>query len=374
MDHDCVPSAVSVAPKAERIIKKIPGKLPPPPKEIDVLMGDLRKKSIVDLHELLERQTKILLNKSLVNKLSDKGERASVLKDRIEKELKSRDELDKAASLLSKMTLNQLSALEWMGHCNPGHRGVISTNVDHPECEETNPLKILATHSGTTDHQKQISTINEEVTLVKPEDLLDSEDSIEISKVKDSLEPTLKVSKDQKMAESDMDVSKLPLRLNKTEPFAQAICERYGCKEGKDRFKPNKPLKPFTGTYPLKPTGRISTKPKRWEETNVTPPPLVHTDSKLLSLEESIKLQQEQNVKLKDIQIKHATEKLSSLHGIPMGDKIPRSVLNSMSYRDPIECHSDSDEDFNEADIEDQEIHDEDQQDSGTTVVYNVET
>ncbi|KAK3912442.1 DNA-directed RNA polymerase II subunit GRINL1A, partial [Frankliniella fusca] len=379
MSEDCVPSAATMPQKTERVIKKIPGKLPPPPKENIILMGDLSKKGTADLLELLERQIKILSNKSLVNKLADKGEKVSDLKNRIEKELKSRDELDNTANLLSNLTLNQLNALEWTGHCNPGHRNVTPSIADHPDIEENDPLKILATHSGTTDHKKQISILKQETTLVRAEDLINSGDEIENIKVEDSMKAEgskLEKGKGQKIGNNEIHsfLQNSTRPSSKTEPFAHFICERFGSKEGIERFKPNKPLKPFTGTYPIKPTGKISMKPKRYEETNVTPPPAVHADSKLLSLEESLKLQQEQNTKLKEIQIRHAAEKLSSLHGIRIDDTISTSVLNSMSYRDPVECRSDSDDDFNHADIEDQEIHDEDQLDRGTTVVYNVES
>lgn len=63
MDPDLVPSAASLNAKPETVIKKVPGTLLPLPKEKDVYMGDLFKKSIADLKELLERQNRILSNK-----------------------------------------------------------------------------------------------------------------------------------------------------------------------------------------------------------------------------------------------------------------------------------------------------------------------
>lgn len=93
----------------------------------------------------------------------------------------------------------------------------------------------------------------------------------------------------------------IPFLPGEPEPYSHFICERFGHKEFKERFKPNKPLKPFSGEFPFKPPGRVSSKPKRWEETNVTPPLPIHGDTKLLSLEESIEIQRTQNQKLRVI-------------------------------------------------------------------------
>lgn len=93
----------------------------------------------------------------LVNKLADKGAKAVDLKARIDHELKSRDEVDKTAGLLSEMNLGQLNALEWTGRCNPGHRTKPSPcEEDSVECDETDPLKIIASHCGATARKKQI--------------------------------------------------------------------------------------------------------------------------------------------------------------------------------------------------------------------------
>ncbi|XP_034253891.1 DNA-directed RNA polymerase II subunit GRINL1A [Thrips palmi] len=384
MDPQPVPSAASLVAKPESIIKKVPGKLVPLPKEKDVYMGDLSKKSVAELKELLERQVRILSNKSLVNKLADKGSKATELKERIEKELQSRDDVNKAANLLSAMSLNQLNALEWTGHCTPGlrykhptHESV--TNIDY---EETDPLKILVSHSGTTDHQKHLRILKPEASLIKPEDLIVSDEDhndeniqrVESKQDKESDVIRNETSDPQENKEKwEQKFSPTFPLPDEPEPFAHFICERYGHKEAKERFKPNKPLKPFTGSFPLKPTGRVSSKPKRWEETNVTPPLPLHPDTKLLSIEESLELQREQNQKLKEVQMRHAAEKLSSLHGIRMAEDIPISIVNSMAYRGQAECNSDSDDDcLNDTELE--ENHDEDQLDTGTTVVYTVET
>lgn len=63
MDSDVIPSAASVEARTERIIKKVPGKIPPTPKEKEIFTGNLKSKSTVDLKELLDRQKRILSNK-----------------------------------------------------------------------------------------------------------------------------------------------------------------------------------------------------------------------------------------------------------------------------------------------------------------------
>ncbi|KAJ1531931.1 hypothetical protein ONE63_000572 [Megalurothrips usitatus] len=373
MDAENVPSAVSLDHKPERIIKKVPGSIIPIPKEKDVILEDLSKRSTADLKELLERQSRILSNKSLVNKLADKGKKATELKARIEKELKSRDEVDTTANLLSEMSLSQLNALEWTGHCNPGHRKKISPHLEDPEYEETNPLKILACHSGTTDQKIQINCKDEEIGPATKDNSknVPLETSTNVSQ--EDVSVVTEENKTLPLSPAHSSLAK-PFAPDEPEPFAHFICNRFGHKENKERFKPNKPLKPFTGSFPFKAPGRVSSKPKRWEETNVTPPPALHADAKLLSLEESIEIQREQNRKLKEVQMKHAAEKLASLHGIHITQEIPASVLQSMDYRGAAQANSDSEEDVNEADLEDQELHDEDQMDRGGTVVYNVES
>lgn len=150
------------------------------------------------------------------------------------------------------------------------------------------------------------SILKPEASLVRPEDLADIEDSnikSSASNTKPDVETTVSDSNspDSKGNEETLDqkLKPAPPLPDEPEPYAHLICERYGHTEAKERFKPNKPLKPFTGSYPLKPTGRVSTKPKRWEETNVTPPIALHPDTKLLSIEESLDLQRDQNQKLK---------------------------------------------------------------------------
>lgn len=77
---------------------------------------------------------------------------------------------------------------------------------------------------------------------------------------------------------------------------------------------------------------------------------------------------------MQEVQIKHAAEKLGSFQGIRMAEQLPSNVLRSMAYRGPAESDIDSDEEMNEADLEDQEHHDEDQLEKGGTVVYNIES
>lgn len=156
------------------------------------------------------------------------------------------------------------------------------------------------------------SILKPEARLIKPEDLSDSNEVnignsdktiniVDSKHIKNASVPRSTTSGAEGINEQpDQKFTTLPLH-DEPEPYAHFICERYGHKEAKERFKPNKPLKPFTGSFPLKPTGRVSSKPKHWEETNVTPPVALHPDTKLLTIEESLELQRVQNQKLKVI-------------------------------------------------------------------------
>jgi len=78
------------------------------------------------------------------------------------------------------------------------------------------------------------------------------------------------------------------------------ICEKYDKTSGKERFKPNKLLKP----RPINSESTVSSKKEKkkgglWDESSAAPPPPVHGDTKLLTLQESLALQQEQTERLK---------------------------------------------------------------------------
>uniref|UniRef100_A0A1B6LRU8 Uncharacterized protein n=2 Tax=Graphocephala atropunctata TaxID=36148 RepID=A0A1B6LRU8_9HEMI len=313
----------------KRIINKIPGDIPAESKkEKQGYIGDLSQKTIPQLNDLLQRQLKILSNRVFISNLADKGEKIRKLKEAIEEELKGRDESERLSGMLAAMSVNgkeDMDALEWTGNCAPGHAA--RTDDTNLSDDDDDPLKILATHSGAGFHKKKHKVIKPEEPLINPSDLEPEGEVLEeyakhLCEKMDSVKP--------------VD----PKAKTKFLPFKTLSHSRPGCKQEVDR-------------------GR------RWEVTAATPPPPIHGDAKLVSLQESIKLQCEQQQKLKEIQTKHAAERLATTQDYSVG----RLPLSAGGYRDtlpPPSPPSSGDE------LSDQEVHDDEYPDGGGVVIYNL--
>ncbi|KAJ9592135.1 hypothetical protein L9F63_001363 [Diploptera punctata] len=318
------------------IIKKIPGEIPgPTPKEKQGYIEDLTKKTKSELLELIERQDKLLGNKTFAIRLPDKGAKITQLRSRLAEELAQRDEVEKACGLLSGLNLGKPSVtdeIEWTGSYSP-HNKCNKLDSDDESDDERNPFKILASQAGVGTYRKKLRVENGEPSLIKPEDL----EEIHSHKI---------VGKD------DVYVKRLCDKLQKpTETKKEKYLPHRTTKSGQlDGYK--KPLGPH------------------WEVTAATPPPPVHGDTKLISLHESLDLQKEQATKLQELQAKQAAEKLAAQLGLKMGDTLPDPTLRS-AYRDE-QYHSDSSSDSEDemANI-DGEFEEEEPEKDGA-VIYNI--
>lgn len=325
----------------QNIIKKVPGNLPPPTKkESQGYIDDLSKKQKFELEELLERQNKIISNKSFISKLPDKGEKIKAFRDKIAKELANKNEVEQAAKLLSRLNIASegkaaMNELEWTGKYSetPNTEKIVELDSD----DEEDPLKILAQPTGTGVHKKKIIHVPTEETLIKPEDL----EEITSFKSSEPLEPE----------------------------HVKYILDKVQASES-NKQKKKEPFKPYKTTKsnvhdPMKEKERKLH--KNWEVTAATPPLTVHGAAKVLSLTESLTLQKEQAEKLQEIQAKHAAERLAEQLGLHKVGNVPVNIGN---YRLHGENESSS---SSESENEDNEIHDEDDDKRGT-VVYTVES
>ncbi|XP_047988081.1 uncharacterized protein LOC125227783 [Leguminivora glycinivorella] len=312
---------MTVPPTMKKINKKIPGILPPPPKtEIDGKISDLSSKTVAELRELRDRQVKLLNNKSFISKLADKGVKIQALHDRIVKELKAKEDEEQTCRLLDNLTLSSVNKqtmqdLEWLGKSNKSDTYLDSDDDSEPE----DVLQIL---SQSTAHEKTVKVLPPEKPLVTPEDVAKIE---ELPHIKYLVEKT----------ESN------------TKPKATGNFKPYKTTKS-DVHNPEKEL--------------LRKKHKHWEVTAATPPPSIHGPAKVLSLEESLNLQKDYNLHLKEVEAQHAAEKLMERTGIKM-PALPRDVTSFGQYRD-----ADSDE----SDMEgsDKEVVDEDPDGGG--VVFTV--
>ncbi|GLG93200.1 Uncharacterized protein GBIM_00665 [Gryllus bimaculatus] len=481
----------------EKIIKKVPGNVYPSPKEKQGYIENLNSKTKVELLELLERQDKLLSNKSFIKKLPDQGNRIKTFRERVLKALAEKDQIDQTCGLLSGLSLsksNVVDEIEWTGELT----GVLNESSDISSDEDINPLKILASHSGTGRLKKKIHSSSDEdlhICAVSWKKVLDTigkdgfregvsaghektyqdafdlgykqghslgrrfgflkgaldvlkmydsnfstftEDSFRVDKLhktciscgvekeikkfnqlhsktedenplknndsfsgndlagsSDNFNSSQKCNgnmsadhmrlKEQVKLETNRDTSLISVpeedsneenletsikssKEDTTEVkpcndlYAKHLCEKVDkppCKKS-EPFKPHSTTK--SGVHP----GLFVPKHQgpHWEVTAATPPPPVHGAVKLITLEESLRIQQLQAAKLKTIQAKHASEKLAINSFVKLGSILP-DLSARTEYRDTQQeydsCHS-SDAEENEGQS--------DEDDKRDTIVY----
>ncbi|CAK9800248.1 DNA-directed RNA polymerase II subunit GRINL1A [Anthophora plagiata] len=322
----------------KKVINKIPGNLPPAMKrEKQGYIENLAKMQKFELEELLERQNKILSNKTFVLKLPDKGEKIKAFYDKILRELKHKNEIENAANLLSRLNLASegkaaMNELEWTGKYNESENAI---KVELDSDDEEDPLKILAQPTGSGVHKKKVIHLLPEESLIKAEDLAE----IECSEAQSTEYITYIVNKIEKLPEEEETKTREPFK-----PYKTTKSNVHDPEREKQR-KQN----------------------KHWEVTAATPPLIVHGATKVINLNESLKLQKEQAENFQEIQAKHAAERLAEQLGLHNVGAIPKNIVN---YHLQDEKGSDS---FTSED-EENEVHDEEDNDKGGTVVFTVDS
>ncbi|XP_014608996.1 PREDICTED: uncharacterized protein LOC106789364 [Polistes canadensis] len=327
----------------KKIIKKVPGDLPPPTKkENQGYIDNLANKSKTELEELLERQNKMLANKKFISMLPDKGEKIKTFRNKLLNQLDHQKEIDKAAVLLSRLNIASegkaaMNELEWTGICPKEiHKNKI-VELDSDD-EEEDPLKILAQPTGTGVHKKKVIHLQPTEPLIKPEDLEEIESfKNEGKSVSELMHVKYLIDKVEKSPEKNQ-IKKEPFKPYKTTKSSVHDPE----KEKKRKYI------------------------KNYIVTAATPPHIVHGAVKSLNLSESLQLQREQVKKIQDIQAKHAVERLVerlSLHNVGC---VPNNVGD---YRIPEEIKDDS----SSSESEEDEVYDDDDNDKRVTVVYTTE-
>ena len=252
---------------------KVPGDVPAVGKmsfEIARLREEIKTKNVPQLREILERQDRILNNPGLVKKLPDKGEKARSTKDMILKLINEKEKVDDLEEEMKKMKINT-EKMEWKG-------GLLDSDDDSdPENEDSgkNPLSVLA--------QGIVPKVS--------------------SKAKSKVD-----------VENDRDRSDLEL-------FAIKEAEKVDNLPNKETFVPYKAAKTELSdetkcSLQIKPASADNSKIRGRRPAVTTPaiplPSVYNCETKQLSLAESMQLQQQQDRKLRDIQLKHAAEKLAA--------------------------------------------------------------
>ncbi|KOB74635.1 Protein GRINL1B [Operophtera brumata] len=312
---------MTVSKAMNKINKRIPGLLLPvaPNTKVDGA-SDLPSKTIPELMELKDRQLKLLNNKSFINRLADKGAKIQAFYDKITRELNLKQEAEETRHLLEKLNLNidekYVQQVEWEGKIQKRKDTYLDSDDD------SDPEDILQILSQHTAQEKQVKVLQPEKLLVTPDDLLKIGENPHV-----------------KYIVGKTEVAPNPKAPGKFKPYKTTITNVHDPEKEMHRKKN-----------------------KYWENTAATPPLTIHGPAIIISIEESLQLQKEQNKHLKETESLHAAEKL--LTKINIGN-LPDDVSKFGNYRD---VASDSDDPDPEG--SDKEVHDEEPEKGG--VVFTV--
>ncbi|XP_013410882.1 DNA-directed RNA polymerase II subunit GRINL1A [Lingula anatina] len=246
-------------------------------------LGDLMQKPMAQLKELLDRQNKILQNKKFISSLPDKGKKISDLADRLRRAIEEKEKVDATSSLFQKMQLesddeDQVSF----------YRKII--NKSDKRKEETDD-RLAPKVDGF-----QTCDISMDTDDVSAGNICDFDKSREN---KDTMHGSL-----DRTSITDRDTT----RRKDKKMDAMRSAEKMD----------------LTGDTKIDRT--IKNKGKRYsveEESALFPPKAKYECAKMLSVEDSCKLQEEQNKRIQEIQAQHIAARLSQRLNIKMEPHLP---------------------------------------------------
>ncbi|XP_023291297.2 DNA-directed RNA polymerase II subunit GRINL1A [Lucilia cuprina] len=327
-------------------LNKIPGGGMPLAKK-ESYAKDLTKLTQVELREIKEREEKLLQNKSKLQKLPDKGKRIQDFYDKVLQELERRSNVDEAAKIFSNLNIasqgeKALNELEWQGNLKNLQENLnpLDDVLDSDDETEMDPLKIIAQRQM---HERKVKVEPPEVKLITEEDLkeiesfkTDSPDSgvttesngeetqaaqaieaeivaIDIKEKLDNIKPKLQTlnssinsingeSRSSSVCSHTLDLEPhVHYLVDKTETHVQPpIREKF------------KPYRTTVSNVHDPEKERQRKQGKNWEVTAATPPPIQHNGTQLLNLMDSVEIQAQYLLKLKELQEKQAAERLAA--------------------------------------------------------------
>jgi len=252
---------------------KVPGQVQPIGKmsfEVAKLRAELKSKTVPQLQEVLERQEKLLGNRSLVKRLPDKGEKARNTKEMVMELLKDKEKVKGLEIDMNKLKINT-EAMEWKNTL------LDSDDDSDPETDRPvkDPLALLAQGvvpaKSSKGKQEDEETHNEELELFARRET----EKVDGTHTKDSF---------------------VPFRSTRTTCLNVDLISQLGAGGTKEKSSsPRSSPHPKTPSIPL--------------------PPVYSCQTKQLSLADSLKLQQDQDRRLRDMQLRHAAEKLAASKG-----------------------------------------------------------
>ncbi|KAK3775581.1 hypothetical protein RRG08_000397 [Elysia crispata] len=221
-------------------------------------IGDITTKSLSELRELLERKERLLADRSLLQKLPDKGRKAHEF-------------VQKVKELIEKKSQEYGSNMQVCG--------TSATNVDQPSTssvsERMTGLNIVASDRAEA---KQKERDTHSINLLDTAGLLsDHFQNISLG--------------------TELGNAKTEQESNSYEKIIQRDNDSLMNKKRIPKFVPNKPLKPEDTHGSESEAAHCTMEKHRKEESAVCPPQYKHQKSKLIPLSESIQLTLEQQKK-----------------------------------------------------------------------------
>ncbi len=235
--------------------------------------------------------------------------------------------------------------MEWNGKFNPNH---VDTVLDSDDDDENDPIALLA--QSRLD-KKKVKVLQPEPQLITSADLEEIKSFSRGLPVADSVDSS---------NNSDL------------EPHALHMCEVESHKQNKPKFLPHKTTRSDCHSLEKEKGRRHG---KHWEITAATPPMIRNAEAQVLSLQESIAIQRQQNESLKDIERKHAEERMTAknllaakIMSVPSLDERNMNLFFT-KYRD-VAADNGSDDDDDPADVDsDDQVHDDEDYGGGVTVL-----
>lgn len=272
-------------------------------------IGDLSKKTRTELLELLSRQEKLIANRQFISRLPDKGKKICCFKAQLEQLLEEKeDNVTAVAEELAKLRVSRRPAPQ-----------VLDSDDDEEEILNKNPT-VWETLAANGPPTKTVSLPSASV-LDTPMPALESSDIME----------------DAVGNETGFYTGLATVMDNK---IPQPV---------KQRLKLNRPQSKLESTKPSK-TQSCHNANQPEEESAVRYPMGPHLEVKVLPITESLQLQADHMLQMKELQVKQAVERLAQKMNIAIGEYEPEAA-SKMNYRDVPQVNGESeDEAYEEID------------------------
>ncbi|KAK5873944.1 hypothetical protein PBY51_018938 [Eleginops maclovinus] len=308
-------------------------------------LGDLGKQSKEELQELLLRQEKILSNKRFLQSLPDKGKKIREFAEKVHLAIEYSDEDERKQSLVfaARKELQSKYQQAFTSQC---------AVPNAPSASHQNRQSEAVAGDAVTAHVQESKALDEQQSQFVSRSA--AGETMEMAAAGVSL------NSDKRKKDGDLVEAFERVRLSETttsenitprdnyflkkqipnQPHYVTLLERTENTSApmKQRFKPHQlpdrsdtspsgsspPSRSSEGSLPLSAQARRERDRKHLDDiTSAKMPPLIYSPAKLLSLDESASLQQDQTKRQQELQAKLAAQKLSEGLKVSVGSYTP---------------------------------------------------